>query len=109
MAAISLDGNPLGKSSSILILHLSDIANSGYTYRNGLRTTVTAVGGRPLLIRKAMARVELAAGGPFRVQALSSEGLSYGEIQGRLLNGVFQFPVNTTRFAGGVMAYWLTR
>ena len=109
VAAISLDGNPLGKSSSILILHLSDIANSGYTYRNGLRTTVTAVGGRPLLIRKAMARVELAAGGPFRVQALSSEGLSYGEIQGRLLNGVFQFPVNTTRFAGGVMAYWLTR
>ena len=70
---------------------------------------MTSVGGRPLLIRKAMARVELTAGGPFRVQALSSEGLSYGEIQGRLLNGVFQFPVNTTRFAGGVMAYWLTR
>ena len=109
VAAISLDGKPLAGSGSILLLHLSDVGNSNYTFANELRNVVTAVGGRPLLVRRAAARVELSSDRPFRVEALNSEGRSYGEIKGSFHDGVFEFPVDTTRFPGGVLAYHLTR
>ncbi len=109
VAAISLDDKPLTESSSVLVIQLTNVANTGLRFTNESRKVVTKTGHLPLLIQKGRATVELASARPFRVTALSCDGVPYGEVKGTLQNGVFRFTADTTQFPGGVMAYHLTR
>lgn len=109
VAAISLDDKPLTESSSVLVIQLTNVANTGLRFTNESRKVVTKTGHLPLLIQKGRATVELASARPFQVTALSCDGVPYGEVKGTLQNGVFRFTADTTQFPGGVMAYHLTR
>ncbi len=109
VAAISLDGKALPESASILVIHLTNIANTGLTFTNETRTIVPVTGKAPLLIRKGSAEISLAAKQPFKVTALKADGSPNGEVKGELKDGSFRFTANTTLHPGGVMAYHLSR
>lgn len=108
-AAISLDGRPLTESDSILVIHLSNISQSGAGY--GSSTLLRAWGNSPeLLVERCTATLELECPGtPWRVAALALDGSETGEVPGSLKNGVFRFTADTTAFPGGVLAYHLSR
>ncbi|MPN29413.1 hypothetical protein SDC9_176866 [bioreactor metagenome] len=108
-AAISLDGKPLRDSGSILVIHLTNTANSGLTFTNETRTIVPETGKLPILIRKGSVELSFAVDRPFRVTALRTDGGAYGEVKGEFRDGRFRFTADTTLFPGGVMAYHLTR
>ena len=108
-AAISLDGQPLPESDSILVIHLGNISQTGARYDNSAR--LRAWGNSPeLLVERCTATLELECpGAPWRVAALALDGSETGEIPGTLKNGVFRFTADTTAFPGGVLAYHLSR
>jgi len=56
----SLDGKPLAESRSILLLHLTDAANTGMRFRNADRTLLEDWGKLPLLVRNGKAEATLA-------------------------------------------------
>lgn len=109
VAAISLDDKPLAESASVLVIQLTNVANTGQLFTSDARRTMTKLGGLPLLVRKGRATVELASARSFRVTALNCDGVPYGEVKGVYQNGLFRFTADTTQFPGGVMAYHLTR
>ena len=109
VAAISLDDKPLAESSSVLVIQLTNVANTGLLFSNESRKVVTKTGRLPLLIKKGRATVELASARPYRVTALNCDGVPYGEVKSVYQNGLFRFTADTTQFPGGVMAYHLTR
>lgn len=109
VAAISLDDKPLTESSSVLVIQLTNVANTGLLFSNESRKVVTKTGRLPLLIKKGRATVELASARPYRVTALNCDGVPYGEVKSVYQNGLFRFTADTTQFPGGVMAYHLTR
>lgn len=105
VAAISLDRKPLPESGSILLLHLTDTANSGDTFHDSERKYVDRYGKLPLLVRRGKAQVTLNLKAPFRVRALSADGDPLGSVrtQGNT------FTIATDLFPQGVMAYHITR
>lgn len=105
IAAISLDRKPLAESGSILLLHLTDTANSGDSFCDSERKYVDKYGELPLLVRRGKAQVTLNLNGPFQVQALSADGDRLGSV--RTKNGTFT--AATDLFPQGVMAYHITR
>ena len=109
VAAISLDENPLTESKSILIIQLTNIANTNQCFADESRQIMTRRGELPLLIRKGSATIELVSSRPWRITALNCDGEAYGEVKGTYQNGIFSFIANTTQFSGGGMAYHLTR
>lgn len=109
VAAISLDGKPLDASDSVLVVQLTNIANTGLLFTNESKTVVTKTGGLPLLVQKGSALVELASRRPYKVTALDCDGAPYGPVEGSYRDGVYRFRADTTLFPGGVMAYHLTR
>ena len=56
----SLDGKPLAESRSILLLHLTNAANTGMRFRNADRTLLESWGKLPLLVRGGKAEATLA-------------------------------------------------
>lgn len=56
----SLDGKPLAESGSILLLHLTNAANTGMRFRNADRTLLEDWGNLPLLVRNGKADATLA-------------------------------------------------
>lgn len=105
IAAISLDGKPLTESGSILLLHLTDTANTGDSFHDSERKYVDRYGKLPLLVRRGKAQVALKLNGAFRVQALSADGALLGPVQ----TDGNTFTVSTDLFPQGVMAYHITR
>ena len=80
--ASSLDGEPLERSSHILLTHLTDVQGEGAKFADDTMTTLLALGGRPL-VRRGTARVELrlAPCGDWRAFALDTAGRRMSEIQ----------------------------
>ena len=109
VAAVALDSEPLEKSASVLVIHLTDLSNSNLRSSDASRRLVFATGDRPLLLRRGRAEVGIAADRPFRITALNADGEKAGDVPGSLSGGRFTFQADTARFPGGVMAYHLTR
>lgn len=109
VAAISLDGKPLPESESVLVIHLTNVANSGALFSTQSQQILKKTGSLPLLIKKGRATVELVSSRPWQVTALNCDGAPYGPVKGSYQQGVFRFTAETTLFPGGVMAYHLTR
>ena len=55
----SLDGEPIERSSHLLLTHLTDVQNSGIEYADPAMTTLLKWGSLPHLMRRSAARVEL--------------------------------------------------
>lgn len=107
-AAISLDGEPLATSRSILVLHLTDTTVEGCTFNN-TRTLHKAGGTGALLQKRGRAELGLASTTPFRVTPLSVDGDTLAPLEGVLKNGRFTFKADTGCRPEGVFAYHLTR
>lgn len=108
VAAISLDGEPLAESRSILLLHLTDTTVEGCTF-NSTRTLHKAGGTGPLLYRRGRCDITLASSLPFRVTPLSVDGDALAPLTGTVRNGRFMLKADTGSRPGGVFAYHLTR
>lgn len=109
ICAISLDEKPLSESSSILLLHLTNVANTKQLFGNQAMTLLKHWGQLPHLVARGKATVSLNIGQQFKVNALALDGSVQGTVSGKLENNKFTFEVDTAVLPGGVMAYHLTR
>lgn len=109
VGAIALDDRPLRDSSRILLLHLTDVINSDAVFGNRRFTVVKKPGGLPLLLRRGSCRIRLNTPNTYRITALSADGASRGNCEGRSTGRAFEFTADNGRFPGGVMAYLLER
>ncbi|MPM82963.1 hypothetical protein SDC9_130025 [bioreactor metagenome] len=109
VAAISLDGKALPQSEKILVLHLTNVVNSGMVFDDNSFRLLRDWGGLPLLLRRGKAVIEMKSTADYRVEALSAVGEILGEVRGERQDGVFRFNADTGAFPGGVMAYQLRR
>ena len=80
----SLDGEPIVRSSHLLLTHLTDVQNSGIRYADEALTILLDWGRLPHLMRRGAARIELALdakeGIAWRVFRLSPSGKRLGEV-----------------------------
>jgi hypothetical protein len=109
VAAIALDDKPLSDSSSILVLHLTDVVNTKMLFGNERKTILKRWGSLPLLVRRGKSRFFLASPHSFTVTALSADGDPLGQVPGKTIGNSFAFALDPGHFPGGVMAYHLTR
>ena len=109
VAAISLDGKALRNSGSILVIHLTNIANTKMLFGNEKKTILKNFGRLPLLVYRGKATVEFSTPAAFKVTALSADGDPLGEVKSEMNAHCFSFPIDPGCFPGGVMAYHLTR
>ena len=118
--ASSLDGEPLSRSSRILLVHLTDVQGEGAQFADERRRILLKWGEAPL-VRAGAAdvalRLEPRAGGvrvedsprsfpaEWRVWALDTAGNRVGEIPAVLDDGVLRFRVSTAGPQGGRIFY----
>ncbi len=73
----SLDGAPIARSRRLLLVHLTEVQNTGARFRENDRLTLEAWGGLPYLARNGAARVRIARdadAAPLRCWALGADG-----------------------------------
>ena len=109
VCAISLDKKPLKDSRNIVVIHLTNVANTKQLFGNQAMTLLKHWGQLPHLVARGKATVSLNVGQQFKVNALALDGSPKGAVSGKLDNGRFAFVIDTAMLPGGVMAYHLTR
>ena len=109
LALFSMDGNPLEKSTRLLLIHLTDVLGSGALFDSPKREILYWGGGLPLLVRRRKAELELQTAHPFRISALSADGEFRGVVPTVFNGGILRFTADPGRFPGGVTAYELRR
>ena len=89
----SLDGQPLRRSTRMLLVHLPDIQNSGAEYDGVARGVLTAYGQAPHLARNSRARVRLLLDDPARcvVYRLALDGSRVAEVPSVVEGGALVF------------------
>lgn len=107
----SMDGAPLTKSKRMLILHLTDVMNTGGTFADSARQIYIAQGELPLLGRYGCTELELDLGdGDFELYGVDFSGRRIGMVPVRLKQGRLSFSVDTFQFEDHVVfAYELLR
>lgn len=108
ISAISLDNLPLETSRSILVIHLTNLLNTGSRFTNKAMIVLTKQGKTPLLIRKGKAQLSI-SGATYRVHALSATGKVTGEVKTEQLSGRTWFTLDTASFPGGTLIYHIER
>ncbi len=128
--ASSLDGEPLERSSRILVTHLTDVQGEGARYIDNDRKVITRWGKKPL-VEAGVADVELrldefaanhsslvtrhspldgeAASSGFSVFALDTAGRRVGEVPATFSDGTLRFRVSTNSADGGRIYYEIVR
>jgi len=106
VALISLDRQPIAVSKRVLLVQLTNLANSGQTFGNRKQTLLRNPGKLPLLVLRAKAQLELSVDRPFAIQSLKLDGTVAGKLDSQFAGGIQRFTVDTS---SGVMAYELTR
>jgi len=111
--AASLDGKPLRDAARILLLHLTDAANSGQTFHDANLTQLDSWGALPRLVRRglATATLRLAPGAAPALRALDMDGSVLGEIKPTAVaaDGTVTFDLDTFACEQPAFAYELTR
>ena len=111
VAIMSVDNKPLKTSKRMLLIHLTDITNTGSKVEfTGTRASTKFLGRLPLLVRNAKSKVtlNLPAKG-LKVYALSADGARLGEVKCVKSADKLTFTANTAMFKEGVMAYEVER
>jgi hypothetical protein len=110
IAVSAMDTKPLGDSRKILVLHLTDITNSATKYFDSTRTIIEEWGTLPHLVRSdtATVKLNLDKNRKLRAWAITMSGERKNEIPVRLIDGAFEFTVNTNQPTGGCMTYEIT-
>lgn len=105
----SMDGRPIAESTRLLVLHLTDVQNTGTRYRNRTMTLLEQWGALPHLVRRGQAELRIAQSQPvnMRAWALDVGGKRTGEVElSRTPDGRIALTADTSR---GCLAYEITR
>jgi hypothetical protein len=107
----SMDGKIITESHHLLVLHMTDITNTGMEYKNSQSAIVTNWGKTPLLLQKGKATVSISFSKLLQsnVWALSPGGKRLKEITSANNQQRLQFEANTALCKAGVMAYEIIR
>ena len=107
----SLDQQPVARSRKLLLFHLTDVLDSGTTFKGEKRQYLLKWGKLPHLVRRTPAKVSLKLDGEAtpKVEALRLDGTVCGEVKSSFRNGTLSFTADPGCFPGGVMVYWITR
>lgn len=108
VGAISLDGKELGKSSSILVIHLTNIAYTGMHFKGEDKKTLVSLGTPPLLVYRGTANLTLSSDKNYKGVALSADGEELGPVNISSSGSNITFKLDPGCYPGGVMAYHLT-
>ncbi len=103
----SLDHRPLVESRRMLLLHLTDVQNSGIRFDDESCSMLRNWGTMPLRFRHGVAEVSLKLSPLVRISALGLDGLPLREVKGKPSNGGVTLTLDNAD--GGVMAYEITR
>ena len=111
--ASSLDGEPLERSSRILLAHLTDVQGEGARYADDTRRILLRWGRTPL-VEAGAADVELrldggAGGEPPSVWALDTAGNRTAKVPAAFSDGALRFRVSTMSPDGGRLYYEIIR
>ncbi len=108
VAVISLDRKPLRSSSSILIIHLTNLVNSRALFKGDQKRILQKPGSTPALLFRGTSELNLDTAAEYSITALAANGVSLGVFKGAVVDGKFSFKLDPGRFPGAVMAYHLT-
>jgi len=94
VSASSMDGAPLASSKRVLLLHITDVQNSGAVFTNSKMTDTKSWGKLPYLARTGSAKVSLRNANPnLKLYALASDGTRLREVKSAYSNGAYAFTV----------------
>ena len=107
----SLNAEPVARSTQLLLFHLTDVLDSGTTFKGETRQYLLKWGKLPHLVLRSPAKIALRLDGSARpeVKALRLDGTVYGSVKSNFSNGTLRFTADPGLFRGGVMVYWITR
>ncbi len=93
----SLDGSPLRSSRRLLLVHLTDLQNSGSRFRGADLTVIEAAGRAPWLVRAGTASIRLAHDAPesLAVWRLGLDGARLAPVAVRVAHGALVFEAST--------------
>ena len=111
LALISLDSRPLRGSQRQLLLHLTDVQASGNVFSDRRRSTLTAWGHNPPLVRdgSACVSVESACTAAPVVWKLDLSGRRLARVPARVAGGRLTFDVSVRNPEGAVLCYEIVR
>ena len=99
VSASSMDGADLERSKRVLVLHLTDILNSGAVFTNDRRTDMTNWGELPYLAAAGEAKISLKNENQgLKVWAVAADGTRLREVPATYEEGAYRF---TARIAAG--------
>ena len=99
VSASSMDGAPLERSKRVLVLHITDIRNTGASFTNDKFTDMTKWGELPYLAAAGEATIALRNGNAgLRVRAVAADGTPLREVPATYEGGAYRF---TARIAAG--------
>ena len=99
VSASSMDGADLERSKRVLVLHLTDVLNTGAAFTNDRRTDMTKWGELPYLAAAGEAKISLRNANPgLKIWAVAADGARLREVPATYGNGVYRF---TARIAAG--------
>lgn len=106
VAVIAMDDAPVAQSKRLLVLHLTDLQNSGSRYSNPRMTLMEDWGTLPHLIRAGQAELTLQTTQPLTVYPLDPAGNRLKPLPTKVKGGQLQVTLDTARLPVS-MAYEL--
>lgn len=109
VVASALDGRPLAESRRVLVMHLTDVRNTGMRFRDKDQKILEAWGELPYLVRAGSAAISLAGamGTGLHAWALRPDGSRAGEVELRQAADGVSFVADTRGPEGGRLFYEL--
>ena len=99
VSASSMDGAPLERSKRVLLLHITDIRNTGAAFTNDKCTDMTKWGELPYLAAAGEAKIALRNANPgLKVWAVAADGTRIRAVPATYENGAYRF---VARIAAG--------
>ena len=103
----SLDGAPLAESSHVLVGHLTDMRNTGQTFRDRSMEVLDSFGGAPRLVRAGTATVRLSGSRRLDAFRLAPDGARSGKVGNKQVKGAVEFTASTATKPDATLFYEL--
>ena len=99
VSASSMDGAPLASSKRVIVFHLTDVLNTGATFKSTRRTDMTNWGELPYLAAVGEAKIALKNSNKgLKVWAVAADGTRLRQVPAKYENGAYRF---TAKIAAG--------
>jgi len=107
VAVAAVDGEPISTSRRLLVLHLTDVMNTGTRFDNEKHTILSDWGKLPHLVRRGSAEVQITLDFPNQcvVHALDVGGKRLWQVSAAVTQGKLSFKATTVHQQGTCMAY----